>query len=119
SLPRRAVDSSGLGRNVALFNRVRLWAYRARLRYEDRVEWEEVTFAYAVNVNAEFAVELPLAEVGHTARSVARWVWRNFSREKFSTIQASRGRITSEAKREANRKRATKVDLATALEAWG
>jgi hypothetical protein len=111
SLPRKTAEASGLGRNVALFNRLRLWAYRARLRYDDRELWEEVTLAYAHNINLEFAVPLPLAEVGHTAQSVARWVWRNFSPQQFAAIQAKRGRITTDAKREANRQRRTKVDL--------
>ncbi|WP_084000599.1 replication initiation protein [Actinomadura kijaniata] len=123
SLPRRAADSSGLGRNCALFNRVRLWAYRARLRYDDRAEWEEVANAYATAVNWEFAIPLPLNEVEHTARSVARWTWRNFSAARFSEIQTARGRkggrkggkVVSEAKREANRVRATKVDRAALL----
>lgn len=119
SLPRKTADASGLGRNVALFNRLRMWAYRARLRYDDRVLWEEVTLAYALNVNFEFAAPLPETEVGHTSTSVARWVWRNFSHEQFSAIQTRRsqkgaskgGRVVSDAKREANRKRATKGDL--------
>lgn len=123
SLPRKAAESSGLGRNVALFNRLRLWAYRARLRYDDVAEWEGMTYDYARMVNKDFAVPLPLNEVGHTATSVARWVWRNFSVEKFGEIQAARGRrggrkggrSTSEAKREANRKRAQKIDLAALL----
>lgn len=132
SLPRKTAEASGLGRNCALFNRVRMWAYRARLRYDERALWEEVAHAYALAVNAEFAVPLPDAEVGYVSRSVARWVWRNFSHEQFSAIQSARGkkggriggrvtseakRATSEAKREANRKRRTKVDLNALLAA--
>jgi hypothetical protein len=92
SLPRRTVESSGLGRNVALFNRVRMWAYRACRRYDSRTEWEEVAGAYALAVNEEFPVPLGAAEVGHVARSVARWTWRNgFRAEGFQAVQARRG----------------------------
>ncbi|WP_432498355.1 replication initiation protein [Kineococcus auxinigenes] len=92
TLPRRAVDSSGFGRNVTLFNRLRLWAYRARRRYDDRLEWEEVVAAFAANVNPEFAVPLPAQEVAQTAQSVARWVWRrSFDDAGFRAVQAQRG----------------------------
>ncbi|WP_432520592.1 primase C-terminal domain-containing protein [Kineococcus sp. SYSU DK006] len=91
-LPRRTAESSGLGRNVALFNRLRLWAYRARRRYSDRLEWEEVVDAFALNVNHEFAIPLPAAEVAQTAQSVARWVWRrSFDEAGFRAVQAQRG----------------------------
>ncbi|PRY06103.1 replication initiation protein, partial [Kineococcus rhizosphaerae] len=113
-LPRRAVESSGLGRNVTLFNVLRRWAYRSRYRYDVQGEWEEVTLAYAVNVNAEFPVPLGVPEVASTARSVARWVWRHeeFGPEGFRAVQARRGRIVTPAVREANRVRRTKVNHA-------
>jgi len=117
TLPRKTADSSGLGRNVALFNRVRLWAYRARLRYDDRQEWEEVAGAFAQAVNHEFAVPLSTGEVGHTARSVARWVWRNFSVEGFSAIQTARGRrggLANTSEQQAAKRR--KIDRATFIE---
>ncbi len=119
-LPRKAIDSSGLGRNVTLFNELRLWAYNRRRHYDDRAEWEEATLAWALfTINPKFPIPLMDSEVGHTAKSVARWVWRNFSPEGFSAWAARRGkkggqkggRVVTEAKREANRKRATKGDL--------
>ncbi|WP_432489529.1 replication initiation protein [Kineococcus sp. SYSU DK018] len=122
TLPRKTTESSGLGRNYALFNRIRLWAYRACRRYEDRTEWEEVTEAFALTVNHEFPVPLPEAEVGHTARSVARWVWRNgFTAEGFRTEQARRSRLGAAKggrgntpEQQAAKRR--KIDLTTLLE---
>lgn len=116
--PRNKLADTSSVRTCKLFNAVRKWAYRERLRYDDRIEWEEVAYTYALAVNAGSTTPLSEAEVGHTARSVARWVWRNFSAEKFSAIQAARGRkggqkggrVVTEAKREANRRRATKID---------
>lgn len=94
TLPRRAADNSGLGRNVALFNRVRLWSYRAVRNHWDSgpAGWEQATYAYALAVNEEFTAPLDASEVVHLARSVSRWTWRNFTRESFSKLQRERGR---------------------------
>ncbi|MGY3382100.1 hypothetical protein ACVWYS_004123 [Arthrobacter sp. TE12231] len=94
TLPRKAADNSGLGRNVALFNRVRLWSYPGVRRYwsDGPTVWGEVTHAYALAVNQEFAVPLDGQEVDHLARSVSRWTWRNFTPERFTEIQTERGR---------------------------
>lgn len=94
TLPRKAADNSGLGRNVALFNRVRLWSYSGVRRYwgDGPTVWGEVTHAYALTVNQEFAVPLDAGEVEHLARSVSRWTWRNFTPERFTEIQTERGR---------------------------
>lgn len=93
TLPRKAGDNSGLGRNVALFNRVRLWSYSAIRRHwnDGPAIWEEVTEAYALAVNQEFVAPLDAGEVAHLARSVSRWTWRNFTPEGFTQIQAQRG----------------------------
>jgi hypothetical protein len=98
TLPRKAADNSGLGRNVALFNRVRLWSYSGVRRYWDDgpTVWGEVTEAYALAVNQEFAVPLDSSEVAHLARSVSRWTWRNFSPERFTEIQTERSHKAAE-----------------------
>lgn len=94
TLPRKTAENSGLGRNVALFNRVRLWSYRAVRNHwaTGQGGWEQATYAYALAVNDEFTAPLDASEVVHLARSVSRWTWRNFSREGFSKVQAERGR---------------------------
>jgi hypothetical protein len=94
TLPRRTADNSGLGRNVALFNRVRLWSYRAVRNHWDSglPGWERATYAYALAVNQEFNAPLDASEVGQLARSVSRWTWRNFTREGFSRAQTKRSR---------------------------
>jgi hypothetical protein len=94
ALPRKAAESSGLGRNVALFNRVRLWSYSGVRRYwrDGPTVWEQATQAHALAVNQEFAVPLDRSEVVHLARSVSRWTWRNFTAERFTEVQRERGR---------------------------
>ncbi|RFA11665.1 hypothetical protein B7R22_18480 [Subtercola boreus] len=103
SLPRKAAENSGLGRNVALFNRVRQWAYPAISRYwtDHATIWEETTLAYALNVNAEFAVPLDHNEVTHLARSVARWTRRNITPEQTARNRASWASIENQTRRSA------------------
>ena len=104
TLPRRAVDSSGLGRNVTLFNLVRLWSYRAILRHRDGglTAWEEVVTGYALSTNHGFPAPLNASEVGHLARSVARWTWRNLTAEGFTALQTERSNRAA-TKRSINR----------------
>ena len=90
ALPRKLAENSGLGRNCALFNRVRQWAYRAISTYwNDTPElWEETVHAYTWAVNQEFAVPLDHNETRHLARSIARWTRRNITPEQTALNRA-------------------------------
>lgn len=91
---RKKLPEAGLGRNVALFNRLRLWAYKAINAYRsgDFDTWQEVVKEKAAAYN-DFLSPLPLNEIGHTAKSVAKWVWKIApeSALRFSRVQAERG----------------------------
>jgi hypothetical protein len=91
---RKKLPEAGLGRNVSLFNRLRHWAYRAVNEYRDGDfdTWHETVKGKAAAYN-DFMTPLPLNEIGHTAKSVATWVWRiaPASAVKFSRLQAERG----------------------------
>ncbi|WP_162873143.1 replication initiation protein [Austwickia chelonae] len=104
--PRKTLTTSLIGRNCALFDLTRRWAYRAWRRYaHDAREWDEVTHAYAHDRNLALIGEeftrgpLPDPEVAHLARSVARWTWRTFWHQggpqaydqHFSNRQRTRG----------------------------
>lgn len=98
---RRNLPGIGLGRNCTLFDRTRMWAYR-----NIRREWlNEEFWGYAVQVVAQgyndFQHPLPFPEIRATAKSVAKWVWRNMSREGFEAWGAAR-RERSMAVRRAN-----------------
>lgn len=91
-------EISGLGRNCHMFDIVRFWAYksiRANLSSEYDVWYGEV-LNVAVNANSEFLQPLSYNEVKATAKSIARWVWRNHHSTEFQTWfsakQAKRGR---------------------------
>jgi hypothetical protein len=125
----RAVTISGVGRNCALFELLRRWAYRRRADYRDHGEWREVVHAYALHLNATTIADnftrgpMDGGEVRHLARSVADWTWTKIQRT-FEQEQARRGGVggrngtgaakqrhtVTDAVRDANRKRATKYD---------
>lgn len=85
---RRRLPAIGLGRNSTLFERLRIWAYRARR--EPNLS-EELFFSnvlkQALIINSGFNPPLPNSEVRSTAKSVARWVWRRMSPEGFRARQ--------------------------------
>ena len=90
-------EASGLGRNVAMFDNVREWAYsavRAYWRPNGYDAWAEAVRAACDSSNV-FGLEqggpLPVSETKATAKSIARWVWQRFSPAEFRAIQATRG----------------------------
>jgi len=91
-LPRRT-ESTGLGRNVTLFDDLRKWAYAARRRHTVKAEWDVAVLEKAAEHNAAIPVPLPPTEVRATAQSVGTWVWRrSFDEAGFRRVQTSRGR---------------------------
>jgi hypothetical protein len=110
---RRRLPAYGLGRNCTMFERLRLWSYRAVLKgnWPDFSSWYAAAFIKAADYN-DFPVPLPLAEIRATAKSVAKWTWAHFSVEDFSAIQAARARRSVEIRQaRANRKRQLVLDF--------
>ncbi len=90
-------EASGLGRNVAVFDNVREWAYSAVRGYwrpNGYEAWAEAVRASCDSANV-FGLEqggpLPPNEIRATAKSIARWVWLRFTPAEFSAVQAARG----------------------------
>lgn len=105
----RAIERIGLGRNVTLFDHLRLWAYQAVRKYwggglQGWNAWVSASNSQALVMNAElFGGNTLLGnEVWHISKSVAKWTWQNFSPAKFSESQAARGRLGGLAKGAAN-----------------
>lgn len=96
---RRNVSRSAVGRNVALFDETRAWAYKAVRRFwgAPSSEWERATYAHAWHINEtrianDFSTGgLSATEVGYLANSVAGWVWKKFTPEAFAARQAALG----------------------------
>ena len=99
--PRAANEVSGLGRNCAMFDTVRWWAYKAiRAHLNGGYDiWYAEVLKVAVNANGAFLEPLPYSEVKATAKSVARWVWRNHAEAhaKFIERQSIKGKAGAAA----------------------
>lgn len=90
-LEKRPKQASGVGRNVALFDRLRYWAYRARRSAQSFDRWRLECRARAEVFNCEFLEPLDVAEVKAVALSVARWTWSRTTAEGFSAYQSNAG----------------------------
>lgn len=99
----RRKNPAGLGRNCALFESARTWAYREIRHYfgdsEGLLASIQIT-AQQMN-QLQFSEPLPVSEVDHIARSIHKWIvtksrmWSDGSavyEATFSTIQSARGR---------------------------
>ena len=104
-LPKQGVltEEIGLGRNCILFDFLRKWAYKA-VRQE-RAErsfstWKKRVEERALARNADFRDPMHFQEVGHIAKSVAKWVWTQDPKaeQRFKQTQAYRGRKSGEAR---------------------
>lgn len=94
----KETEEYGIGRNVFLFNQLRKLAYHEVLFFKDRMNYEcyeKTLYSKAVVLNFEHFSNSLLAdnEVRTIVRSICRWTWRNFSREKFSEIQSRRAKL--------------------------
>lgn len=89
-------EVSGFGRNCMMFDIVRFWAYKAIREHlgSGYDGWYAEVLKEAINANTAFLSPLPYSEVKSTAKSVARWVWRNHAEAhaKFIERQAIKGR---------------------------
>lgn len=89
-------EVSGLGRNCMMFDTVRFWAYEAiRVFISGSPDsWYAEVLKVAINANGAFLEPLPHSEVKATAKSIARWVWRNHTEAhaKFIERQTVKGR---------------------------
>jgi hypothetical protein len=94
---RKRMPDYGVGRNVNLFNAVRRWAYKQRRNEQQYLSFEmfrEACQWHALAVNAEFEQPLPHSEVRATAKSIAKWTWRNMSPAGFREWARRRGKAS-------------------------
>lgn len=116
----KANEVSGLGRNCMMFDTVRFWAYKAiRAHLNGGYDiWYAEVLKVAINANEAFLDPLGYSEVKATAKSVARWVWRNHGsaefQAQFSAKQARKGRkggLVSDSSNGGKARSATYSDL--------
>lgn len=83
---RRKLPGVGFGRNCRMFEDLRFWAYRERRKeqlYLSQGMFYEACLWRGLAINKDFTPPLPHSEVRSTARSVAKWTWRNMSYQGF------------------------------------
>lgn len=100
--PRQGVKVAevGLGRNVTVFDFVRLWAYKNVRKFKGVqggfVLWQKAVLDRCGARNGDFAQPMDHREIYHIAKSVAKWTWSRFDLEasdkRFSELQAFRRR---------------------------
>ncbi len=74
-------DDDYSGRNVALFNRLRYWAYGALGNYKGITSesmWHDAVLSQALSLGT-IEVDFNYNEIKNTAKSVAKWVWKHYT----------------------------------------
>lgn len=111
----QAANDAEYSRNVALFNAVRVQAYKLASKGQKRGLFRDI-LALAEECNALFDERLPANEVLHTARSIYRYCsskrfkgYAAQSSARFSALQAARG---------AKSKRPTNPNSARSQKPW-
>ena len=102
----RRASPVGLGRNCAIFETARIWAYRRVRQCNDRSRTASMWLLEAITtdvhaLNAEFSEPLPIVEADGIARSIHRWIttrsrmWKDGAVAYEATLismQSARGR---------------------------
>ena len=93
----------GLGRNVNLFEDLRIIAYKEVLKYKANKTYNDFyldMFSKATILNDYSNNNNPLTycEIKQINTSICKWTWRNFTAERFSSIQSARAKKTRKAK---------------------
>lgn len=93
----KRLPANGLGRNVNLFEDLRHYAYKSVLKFKEKSNYEKwekelILKADGLNTFCNGGNLLSYNEIKATAKSVAKWTWRNFNKERFSYIQSFRGK---------------------------
>lgn len=90
-------EEYGLGRNCIVFDYLRHYAYKEVRHWKEAktqgvyVQWMNHLYKLSLQRNGDFQNPMDSKECWHIAKSVARWVWNNFSIEGFSKWQSIRG----------------------------
>jgi hypothetical protein len=98
---RKNLPEIGLGRNVTLFDRVRMFSYKEvrSHRTSDFRSFYDTILNKAVAYN-DFRVPLGISEIKSTAKSISKWVWARDGRaeEAFIKRQSFKGKRSGEAR---------------------
>ena len=87
----------GLGRNVNLFEDLRVIAYREVLKYKKNKNYiifydYMLSVADTLNNYSNYNDPLPHNEINDICNSICKWTWQNFSQNILSQIQSGRAK---------------------------
>ena len=86
--------TESIGRNVTLFNSIRIQAYNVYLKSKFEISPDELfnlVYELALEYNIKYnIIPLPEREVYNTAKSITKWTVNNMSKQNFSQIQRER-----------------------------
>lgn len=92
----RPHEAVGLGRNYTLFETVRKWAYKAIRAHRSSTfnVWLKQVIERCESVNIGFTEPLPYSEIKATARSIAKYCWKNdaYFYQEFIDRQSRKGK---------------------------
>ena len=90
-------EVSGLGRNCAMFDTVRKWAYKAIRAHRGGIynTWFDEVIKHCLSANEAFLEPLPYSEVKSTAKSIATYCWKKdaYCYQEFIDRQSRKGAI--------------------------
>lgn len=89
-VPINTETEAGEGRNAALFEALRKWSYRERLKYDNFNDFRVAMGERANELNFSFETPLAPSEVKTICNSTIKWVWKRFNKETFLKIQKAR-----------------------------
>ena len=96
-----ACNEVALGRNCALFDSLRKYAYKAIKQYRTgKIDaWRNHIVEQAMSMNV-FSEPLQHSEIKGIAKSVANWVWKHMKQdtEAFKQRQSARGKLSGKAR---------------------
>jgi hypothetical protein len=80
---RKRLPDISLGRNVNLFENLRMYAYSERRAATNYQQFYTNIYTQAKTHNSSFITPLPNGEIRATAKSIAKWTWVNMSNKGF------------------------------------
>lgn len=91
SPPKRPEVATGLGRNCAVFDSARVWAYKAVRNYwrpGGLPDWKEAVKTQCEGINGLFPTPLPDSEIRATAKSIADFCWKRITPDNQKALIA-------------------------------
>jgi GNAT superfamily N-acetyltransferase len=106
-------DVAGLGRNCAVFEDTRFFAYAEwrRLGFGDEERLLEAVFSHAMNLNLSFHIPMIDKEVHCIARSITKWTSRHMTAEGLTEWHRKQNRKSVRARRAKAAERATDIKV--------